>query len=212
MKDESVKAKLNEYFARKSAVKSNLIIATVLAIVAVIFAISATGVISGSFITMLLIAFLWIIAICFFRHNVNGMQCALGAYLGSQILFFTMWFSYVGWAACLPATFSIIVFIAHQYLIAKRQSKDNALYINQLMGTLFMLGCVVNCVVCLVINGFELLALSRIVFDIAIAAAMNMIITIETRINEYKLQRDALTSAGKWSDAAKTQLKKEIFG
>jgi len=37
MKDESVKAKLNEYFARKSAVKSNLIIATVLLAIVLAF-------------------------------------------------------------------------------------------------------------------------------------------------------------------------------
>jgi len=212
MKDESVKTKLNEYFARKSAVKGNLIIATILAIVAVVICIANGHGMTDIVMKVLLLAFLWLVAMCFFKHNVNGMQCALGAFLGGQILFFVYASSIFTWAACLPTAFSIIAFITHQYLIAKRQSKGNALYINQLMGALFMLACVVNAVVALVTCGFTAEAINRILFDLFTAAAMNLVITIETRINEYKIQRDALTSAGKWNDGAKAKLKKEIFG
>jgi len=211
MKEESVQFKLNEYFARKSAVKSNLIIATVLSVVGIMLTCVAAHSVATIVMKALLLVFLWIVALCFFKHNVNGMQCALGAFLGSQILFFTYVTSNIGWGVVLPLAFSVLAFITHQYLIAKRQSKSNALYHNQLVGALFMLACVVNVVVSLVTCGFKHEAMIRIFGDLFTAAAMNMIITIETRINEYKLQRDALTTAGKWNDGAKAKLKKEIF-
>ena len=212
MNEESVQAKLNAYFARKSAVKGNLAIATILTIISVIFSAVAKIGAPGIAMRILLTVLLWLAAICFFTHNVNGMQCSLGAFLGGQMFFFISVVGKVGWQGALPLIFSVIVFITHQCLIAKRKSSGDALYINQLAGAIFMLVCVINCLVILISSGFNALALSAIFFDIFNAAAMNLVITAETRINEYKVQRDALTSAGQWNDAAKAKLKKEIFG
>jgi len=207
-----MKEKLNAYFARKNAVKGSLVIATMLFIVALVLDAISASMDFGDVVDVICLIFFWTVAIMFFKHNVNGMQCSLGAFLGSHVLaYVSMWVEY-GWPRFLPAVFFIIVFITHQYLISQRQSKSKALYINQLMGALFMLGCVVNCVVGLAIHGFTINALLRVFYDLFIAVAINMVVTIETRINEYKLQRDALTSAGKWNDGAKAKLKKEIFG
>ena len=213
MNEESVQAKLNAYFARKSAVKGNLAIATILAIISVIFCAVAKIGAPDIAMRILLTVLLWLAAICFFTHNVNGMQCSLGAFLGGQMFFFISVTGVVGWQQpALSLIFSVIVFITHQYLIAKRKSSGDALYINQLAGAIFMLVCVINCLFLLISDGFNALTLSAIFFDISRAAAMNLVITAETRINEYKVQRDALTSAGQWNDAAKAKLKKEIFG
>jgi len=211
-KNDSVKTRLNEYFARKSAIKGNLIVAAILAIASIIFSRISDDTLAGTTMMLIKIAFLWLTASCFFRHNVNGMQCTIGAFLGSQIFHYIYGVSRAGWAACLPLAFAFVLFITHQYLISQRQSKGNALYLNQLLGALFMLACVVDGVAALVLHGFEIECLTRILLDIFTAAAMNMIITIETRINEYKIRRDALTSDGKWNDGAKEKLKKEIFG
>ena len=213
MNEESVQAKLNAYFARKSAVKGNLAIATILSIISVICSAVAKIDAPGIAMRILLPVLLWLAAICFFTHNVNGMQCSLGAFLGGQMFLFVYASGLAGLiGTILPLVFSVIAFITHQYLIAQRKSKGNALFINQLAGAIFMLACVVNCLVILIADGFDSFALARMFGNITTAAAMNLVITIETRINEYKIQRDAMTSAGQWNDGAKEKLKKEIFG
>jgi len=212
MKDESVKTRLNEYFARKSAVKSNFIIAVLLYLVDFVFVCLGSAPAVINIMDMFMPISLCLAAYCYFRHNVNGMQCALGAFLGGQIMDNIYAVTFFHGAAVLPLVFSVAVFIAHQALISQRRSKDGILYSSQLLGALFMLACVGNCVVNLISHGFGFDTLNAVTFDIFTAAAMNMIITIETRINEYKIRRDALTSGGKWNDGAKEDLKREIFG
>lgn len=214
MKEESVQVKLNEYFARKNGVKANLAVTTILTVISVIFFLVAKTATAGMVMRILLLVFVWLAAACFFTHNVNGMQCSLGAFLGGQVFLFVYASGLAGLigTTCVPLVFSVIAFITHQYLIAQRKSKGNALFINQLAGAIFMLACVVNCLVILIADGFDSFALARMFGNITTAAAMNLVITIETRINEYKIQRDAMTSAGQWNDGAKEKLKKEIFG
>jgi len=213
MKEENaIQIELNEYFARKSTVKGSLAVATVLLAAAeALLLFGKTATVVGTAMGVLLLAFLWLIAMCFFKHNVNGMQCALGAFLATQLVYYINAAATIGRIAYLPLICSVLVFVTHQFLVAQHKGKSNMLFINQLAGALFiLLGCVLNCVIPLASG--DLSSIGHLAVNLFTAAAMNMIITIETRINEYKTQRDALTSAGEWNDEAKAKLKKEIFG
>jgi len=209
-----MRERLNAYFAKKSRIRACFaVICAAYVLCAVLYGFASFSPMAEA-MELLLMVFLVLIFVCFVRHNVNGMQCAIGAYLGS---FLISSLSYVGASIETAATaavlaVAVLILITHLYLISRRKGNRKALFLNQLVGACYMLVCVGVSVGDLISMGLTLPALSGVFANIFFAAAINMIVTIETRINEYKIRRDALTSDGKWNDAAKADLKKEIFG
>jgi len=216
-----MKEKLNAYFSQKTGIATNFVVIVVVGILNLILCGMTQCTAFDMMMMALQMVFLALTFVFYIRHNVNGLQCTIGSFLGGQVLYWLYMLNYTEPETAqiqiiqgvIMLAMSVLVYATHLALISARQQKGKVLFINQLAGAIFMLAFVAAALATTATQKEpSLVTLSVIVFYVLCAAQMNFIITIESRINEYKIQRDALTAAGKWDDGAKAKLKKEIFG